>query len=317
MLVQPQGSPMATLESWLTGTPVDGAGGGFPQGGLPANDGISRLLPPSMGGTNGAHQAGSPAAFPWLPQFGDGNPLASILNSLMQVVGALMQLMGGTPPNGPGTPPLPGNETAFNNATASSTGDPHLAFNGTASDGSSENAHWDSMAGHADLLDSDSIPGGFQISTTATPPNAQGISWNQNATVTTNNGATQVTLDAGGNASIVDGGQQYRLSNGQSATLSNGETVTRNADGYLAITATDGQGGSITTTLSDNGTGVDVHVSAQGVDLGGDLVNQTPAGPTPPPTNGPFPPIHIIPPWRRLGNAVQGPPTHWGSVNLE
>ena len=64
------------------------------------------------------------------------------------------------------------------------------------------------------------------------------------------------------------------LANGQSYDLGNGETVTRNANGSLAVTDNNGMGGTITTTLSENGQGVDVTAQANNVDLGGDLLNQ-------------------------------------------
>jgi hypothetical protein len=62
------------------------------------------------------------------------------------------------------------------------------------------------------------------------------------------------------------------LQPGQTFDLGNGEIATRNADGSVTVTCTNGSGGEIATTLSGNGNGVDVNVSASNVDLGGTLV---------------------------------------------
>lgn len=156
------------------------------------------------------------------------------------------------------------NEQYYTNASGGSNGDPHLSFNGSA---------WDNMGSQPDLLHSDSIPGGFQISTQTTPPQANGVTYNQNATVTTNNGQTQVSLDKNGNATITQNGNSYNIQPGATYDLGNGETVQRNANGSLAITCTNGSGGQVTTTMTQNGNGVDVNAQANNVDLGGALVN--------------------------------------------
>jgi hypothetical protein len=161
----------------------------------------------------------------------------------------------------------------YANATASSTGDPHLAFDGTDGSGNARHARFDSMQGHSDLLDSASFAGGFRISTGVTQPGANGVTYNREATVSTNFGNTRVTLDNQGNAGIVSNGRTFSLTNGQTVDVGNGETVTRNADGSLSVTDDNGLGGSVTTRLSENGAGVDVNVQAQNVDLGGDLVS--------------------------------------------
>lgn len=165
------------------------------------------------------------------------------------------------------------NEQYYANASGGSNGDPHLSFNGSA---------WDNMGSQPDLLHSDSFPGGFQISTQTTPPQANGVTYNQNATVTTNNGQTQVSLDKSGNATITQDGSSYAIQPGTSYDLGNGEMVQRNADGSLAITCNNGIGGQITTTMKQNGNGVDVNAQANNVDLGGALVNgqsNAPGGP--------------------------------------
>ena len=222
--------------------------------------------------------------------FGGGiiQQLLSIISQLLQALG-----MGGAFFGQPGQTG-PTGDRYFQNATASSTGDPHLAFNGTTASGQDDQARFDSMTGHSDLLDSDSYDGGYQVSTTVTQPAANGVTYNQSAMITTNYGGTQVCLDNAGNASIVQNGQTMSLANGQTVDLGNGETVTRNTDGSVVVSDYNGQGGLITTTLKQNGQGVDVNSQAQNVDLGGDLLNQTPTSPY-------LPPSGIAPPLRRYG----------------
>ena len=86
-----------------------------------------------------------------------------------------------------------------------------------------------------------------------------------------------------------------QLQSGSSMDLGNGEFVQRNADGSLVITCNNGQGGQITTTIKENGSGVDVSANANNVDLGGALVNgqsnQTPRFPMMPGHPGPPPTI--------------------------
>lgn len=192
--------------------------------------------------------------------------LMGIVSQLLGIVGQLMQMLGmGGVANG-----LFGNQQSpqqyFQTAGGGSTGDPHLSFNGS---------HFDSMTNHNDLLDSDSFAGGYQVSTNVTAPGANGVTYNQQASVATDFGQTQVALDKSGDATISQNGTTFSLTSGQSIQLGNGEIVTRNADGSVAIQDTNSTGGSITTTLSENGQGVDVNTQASNVDLGGDLVNQT------------------------------------------
>lgn len=164
-------------------------------------------------------------------------------------------------------------QSFFANATASSTGDPHLAFDGTDGHGSARHTHFDSMRGHDDLLDSSSFAGGYRISTQVTQPGANGVTYNRAATVSTNFGNTRVSLDKDGNAGITSNGRKISIADGESIDLGNGEAVTRNADGSLLVTDDNGMGGRVTTRLSENGSGVDVNIEAQQVDLGGDIVN--------------------------------------------
>jgi hypothetical protein len=98
-----------------------------------------------------------------------------------------------------------------------------------------------------------------------------------------------VTLAANGSFSVTQNGQAVSLSQGQTASLGPNETVTLGTDGSLRIADTNQSGGSIVTTLTSNGTGVDVNASATGVDLGGYLVNRTDGGLQQAPGSGAFP----------------------------
>lgn len=203
----------------------------------------------------------------------------SVVASLAQLVASLFANHGDDAHEG-------GPQRAFGDADFSSTGDPHLAESGTYADGSQAAAHRDSMTAHDDLLHSTSIDGGYRVSTAVTQPNAQGITWNQSATVHADGDQDRVTMAAGGGIAITDHGAAVSIAKGQSITLSGGEMVTENEDGSLAVTATNAQGGSISTTLRANGNGVDVTTHAHAVDVGGDIVDAgaDPApAPTPPP----------------------------------
>jgi hypothetical protein len=241
---------------------------GAPGSALAAPDLIRRIEPPQAS------------------EFGGLRGMSGILSQLLAIVQQLLSAigMGGAFGGLFGNSQTP--QPYFESATASSTGDPHLAFNGTASNGGSSQTRFDSMIGHTDLLDSDSFAGGYTISTSVTKPAGNGVTYNRKATIATNFGATQVSLDRNGNATILQNGQTISLANGQSLSLGNGETVTRNADGSLVVRDDNGMGGTIATTLSENGQGVDVNAQATRVDLGGDLVTQ----PQQASTRLPFPP---------------------------
>jgi len=172
----------------------------------------------------------------------------------------------------------PGNSgQMFQNATASSNGDPHLAFNGTDANGSVSD-HWDNMNNHGDLLDSNSFRGGYRVSTQETQPSASGVTYNQAATVSMSDGRSRVSLDNNGNATFLRNGNAQTIQDGQSFNLGRGESVTRNNDGTLVVSARNAQGGTIATTLHDNGPGVDINVQANNVDLGGYMVNTAEGG---------------------------------------
>ncbi|MGC1381819.1 MAG: hypothetical protein WA814_12450, partial [Candidatus Baltobacteraceae bacterium] len=127
-------------------------------------DNISRLAPPWQD-PSGSAPFGDASTSSLQGMFG---PLMGILQQLMQ----MLQSMMGYGCNGSsygGCPPY-GNQQYFQNANGASEGDPHLSFDGSK---------WNSMASQPNLLDSNSIAGGFRISTQATPPNAKGATWNQ------------------------------------------------------------------------------------------------------------------------------------------
>lgn len=218
----------------------------------------------------------------WLPVDvppGQGiiGPPLGILSQLVSIIQQLLSMLGMGGMFGSlfgNASQMPG--TYFQNASASSTGDPHLSFNGTDGSGATRQARFDSMTGHGDLLDSDSFAGGYQISTSVTQPGANGVTYNQQATISTGFGSTQISLDKNGNATVMQNGQTLSLADGQSYDLGSGQMVTRNANGTVVVRDDNGMGGSVTTTLSANGSGVDVSTQAANVDLGGDLLNQRP-----------------------------------------
>ncbi len=202
-----------------------------------------------------------------------GGGIMEILSQLLSLLTQVVSMAGLT---------ANANATYFQSATASSEGDPHLAFRGTDSTGNTQQTHFDSMTAHSDLLDSDSFDGGYRISTTATPPGAGGITYNQQAAIETDYGQTRVALDANGNVLVCQGGKQLDLQAGGSYDLGNGESVARAADGSLTVTDSNGMGASITTIMRRNGPGVDVDVNAQHIDVGGDILGaQRWSGPIP------------------------------------
>lgn len=223
------------------------------------------------------------------------NPISSPFMQMGQQAGSWMQQAGSAFQRWMNGTPDYGSEKYFSNASGSSVGDPHLSFNGST---------WNDMQSEPDLLHSDSIRGGYQLSTQTTPPSASGVTYNQSATVTTHGGRTQVSLNNNGNATITQDGVTQSLTPGQTVQLGN-ETVTCNQNGSLQITSQNENGGQITTTMTQNGQGVDVNVSANNLDLGGAMVNGSsgcPSHPQPqpvqPPSHNPEPePIHRRPPF--------------------
>ncbi|MBV8198159.1 MAG: hypothetical protein JO263_08485 [Candidatus Eremiobacteraeota bacterium] len=258
MYVQPLDTPGAGAVS----PPLGNAGGNgslFAGGtAAAAGDNVTRFVPPWFNQGAGA----SPQSV--------FTPLLGMLQQLMQMLSSLVGYgcngspgYGGSPGNGLGCQPY-GGQQYFQNATGSSEGDPHLSFKGE---------HWNNMGTQPNLLNSNSIAGGFRISTQATAPNDKGVTWNRSATVTLNNGATTVSLNRAGQPEISSYGREISIAPGQTVQLGDGESVTRGQNGSLQILAQNCDGGSIQTTLSANGRGVNVDVSAHNVDLGGTLVN--------------------------------------------
>lgn len=200
--------------------------------------------------------------------FLNGMPFGSLVQQLLAAFDRLLSTIGSLAGSAPSSA-----DPVYENARASSTGDPHLAFDATTANGQRADAKYDSMSSHDDLLHSRSIAGGYRVSTAVTAPQQNGVTYNQSATVTTDFGDTSVTLDKSGTATIVSNGRQLSIAAGQSIDLGNGETVTRNADGSLSVDDRTRRGGSIATTLRSNGQGVDVNVQAHDVALGGDLAS--------------------------------------------
>ncbi len=172
-----------------------------------------------------------------------------------------------------------GTEQRFSSVDVSSSGDPHLAEVGTREGPSGNQAvdeHWNSMTSHADLVHSDHIAGGYRVSTAVGAPGANGVTYNQSATVHTHYGRDSVTMNRDGSFSIDDDGHAVALAKGQHATLTGGATVNANDDGSLTVTAGNASGGSIATTLRFTGQGVDVESHAHEIALGGDAITHAP-----------------------------------------
>ena len=219
--------------------------------------------------------------------------VSGLVNALQQLVGALLNQAttpaagpnanGGANANGATATPGPvwdplsgGGQQTFQNVDVSSTGDPHIAEVGTAEDaGGTTHAvdvRWDSMTAHDDLVHSNQIAGGYRVSTAVTAADANGVTSNQSASVRTNFGQDGVTMNRDGSYAVYDNGSDVALGKGESATLSGGETVAANQDGSLTVSASDGRGGTIATTLRSTGSGVDVTTHAHEIALGGDAV---------------------------------------------
>ncbi len=222
------------------------------------------IAPPSSGGLYG----GSSSRDTGLGSFsGVMNGFMNLLSSAMSSLGNLFGL--GTTPAAP-APASP--ERSFTSATASSVGDPHDAFSGTTSQGTTVSNAWDDMNAHADLLDSDSFTGGYGISSTVTAPNAKGVTYNASATVATDDGNTRVTMNANGSYAVCENGANVDLTRGVTTQLDATESATLGADGTLTIVDRNASGGTIDTTLASNHDGgVDVKTQASNVDLGGYL----------------------------------------------
>jgi hypothetical protein len=164
--------------------------------------------------------------------------------------------------------------TLFSSATLGSVGDPHLSLTGTTSASATPvDAHFDSMTSHADLFSTPSF-GGFSVATTASTPNANGITTNASATAVLDHGADAITMNADGSLAVTSGGQAIDVADGTSATLAGGATISRADNGAVTIADANPWGRSLSTTFTANGSGVDVTAQAQNLALGGDLVQQ-------------------------------------------
>lgn len=245
--------------------PAQQAQGGMFLGG---GDSLGSSYPPSpYGGMGGnASSAGLFAGF------------MNVMQGFMNQIAQMMQGLAGQQGVNAGQQSVSAGQQQpqqqyFTSASLSSTGDPHDAFNGTAA-GQQVSGKWDSMRSHNHLITSNAIPGGFNVATSATPSQANGVTYNQSATITANRGNTVVTMGANGAYSVIDNGQAVSLTAGQTSALSNGETATLNKNGSLTVGVSSAQGGSISTTLSYNGNGVDVNATANNIALGGYLADK-------------------------------------------
>lgn len=228
---------------------------GLGNGGL---DVISRLVENAQEGGLGDPLGGLSS---WMNPM--TNPISSPFMQMGSLFGSWLQNAGQSIGGWMNGSPSYGSEHYYSNASGGSNGDPHISFNGNT---------WNDMQSEPDLLHSDSIRGGYQLSTQTTTPNANGVTYNQSATVTTHGGRTQVSLNNNGNATITQDGVTSNLAPGQTVQLGN-ETVTSNQNGSVQITSRGENGGQITTTMTQNGQGVDVNVCANNVDLGGAMTN--------------------------------------------
>ena len=261
------GSPYETTPGGPPASSFLGISGGI----APSTDAIARMIQPQ----NSFYGGAQPGVFGGAQSCPFGGGLWSAIQGLLQQLSSMLsQFTDGAANSG-----MP-SEQYFSSANGGSIGDPHLSFNG---------ATWDNMGNQPDLLHSDSFAGGFSLATQTTPPNGQGVAWNQQATISTNYGANTVSMDNTGAASVTMNGMPVALQAGTPLNLGNGDTVTLGTDGSVQMTANNGLGGSITTTLRKNGNGVDVTCSANNVDLGGALAdgpNNPLATPPPSPLGG-------------------------------
>lgn len=251
-------------DNWIGSGPAEA---GWSQIATPApmmtQDGLSPTYPPSIYGGAAPMQG--------------GGMMSQLMGIVSQLVGMLGQMLGlgqsQTPAASYAAMPSAGPQSSVSNATITSTGDPHLGVTGTLTNNTSLALQYTDMNPDPALATSDSFYGGFDVSTQTTQPDANGVTYNQSATVTTAFGANQVTFDNAGNATILQNGVPVSIASGQSVALGQGESVTDNGNS-LVVTDSNSQGGTITTTMTQNGNGVDVSVNGQGLDLGGDVMQK-------------------------------------------
>ena len=187
----------------------------------------------------------------------------SAMSDLKKVQAELAKLEGQLEGNG---------ESKYGSASGSSTGDPHLSF-----DGGSTDKKWDDMGSHKDLVDANSsFRGGYQVSTTSTGLNSNNVAYNKSATISTGDDRDTVTMGPGGQVMVLQDGQNLDLQKGQSIKLDSGAIVSESQDGTVTVNDNNNHGGNMSTTMKWNGQGVDVNFNSQNTYLGGDLVDQNP-----------------------------------------
>jgi hypothetical protein len=273
---QPNEAALWQQNGFDAGASAYGAGsnGMFP-GMAGAGDGYQ----PPWWGSNASGASGGA-----LPAAGGGstngmlNQIVSLLQQLVGSIGGGGAYAGGQAPlpYAPQQQQQPGSAT-FGNATLSSTGDPHLALTGTErnADGTTTqvNDRYDNMASQRDLFSTNDFGDAFRVSTTATAPSANGVTYNATATATMDRGRSSVSMGPGGAVSVMSNGNALSLGAGQSLTLAGGEVVSESAGGAVSIAEQNANGEALTTTFTYNGSGVDVNATASGgVTLGGSLV---------------------------------------------
>lgn len=252
---------------------------------VPQRYGFPDEAPPARSAT--AAPAADGVATPWWSPIGNAlsqggaNNAGTVFGVLQLILAVLQQVVGtfaaGAQSGGTTAPsPFHAAEQA-GDVDISSTGDPHLAQTGTIrTPAGTQNVdqHFDSMASHDDLVETNAVAGGYRVSTAVTQPDANGVTYNRAATVHAGGGFDCVTMRNDGSVAIVSGGEQVGIEKGASVTLGGGETVTENQDGSLVVSAANDSGGTISTTLRANGAGVDVTTHAHQLGIGGDVVEQ-------------------------------------------
>jgi hypothetical protein len=190
--------------------------------------------------------------------------LQGLADAFRRQIGTCMQQLLGT-----------GRGPFFTDASLASTGDPHLSLSGTVQSGGAATpvaTAYDDMSSQSNLFSSDAFGDGFTVSTRATAANAQGITYNSNATAWIDGGRDAVSVSADGTVAVSDAGRPVALDPGSSLQLDGGATVSRAADGSVTIAEANLWGGRLDTTFRATGPGVDVTAQAHDVSLDGTLV---------------------------------------------
>jgi hypothetical protein len=276
--------------SWINNLLQPSGADWWPQTGVAdvpplAGGGFSGNASSAYGGTDGYQPSWWGSPFSPGSSATNGGAAPTTNGMLAQIVALLQQLTGslGSAFGGNASAATPPGSATFANATLSSTGDPHLALSGTL-DGangttSSVNAHYDDMNAQRDLFSTGDFGDGFRVSTTATTPSGNGVTYNATATASMDHGRDSVTMGPGGAVTVTSDGSAVALAAGQSITLGGGQVVSENANGAVSIAEQNARGETLTTTFAYNGSGVDVTANAAGnVTLGGSLVRHAVTG---------------------------------------